>query len=106
MCWQMRCWLRTMCEVGCCTVAGRRSWLHVDMCKPGIVARVIQCDAPCGVFPVPQLEEELQDDLKWCMLTKEILHVEKSKFQDVELIVTGPFGKVRRLDVAWIVHAC
>jgi thermospermine synthase len=46
---------------------------------------------------VPQLEEELQDDLKWCMLTSQILHVEKSKFQDVELIVTGPFGKVRWL---------
>lgn len=44
-----------------------------------------------------QLEEELQDDLKWCMLTEKILHVEKSKFQDVELVVTGPFGKVRRL---------
>lgn len=44
---------------------------------------------------LPQLEEELQDDLKWCMLTKQILHVEKSKFQDVELIESGPFGKVR-----------
>lgn len=29
------------------------------------------------------------------MLTKTILHVEKSKFQDVELVETGPFGKVR-----------
>lgn len=44
------------------------------------------------------LEEELQDDLKWSMLTKSILHVEKSKFQDVELIETGPFGKVLVLD--------
>lgn len=44
------------------------------------------------------LEEELQDDLKWCMITKQILHVEKSKFQDVELIESGPFGKVLLLD--------
>lgn len=41
-----------------------------------------------------QLEEELQDDLKWSMLTRDILHAGKSKFQDVELIETGPFGKV------------
>lgn len=44
------------------------------------------------------LEEELQDNLKWSMLTESILHVEKSKFQDVELIETGPFGKVLLLD--------
>mmetsp|Transcript_16477 Transcript_16477/g.49344 ORF Transcript_16477/g.49344 Transcript_16477/m.49344 type:complete len:315 (-) Transcript_16477:353-1297(-) len=44
------------------------------------------------------LEEELQDDLKWSMLTRDILHAGKSKFQDVELIETGPFGKVLLLD--------
>lgn len=44
------------------------------------------------------LEEELQDDLKWSMLTRDILHAGKSKFQDVELIETGPFGKVLVLD--------
>ncbi len=42
-----------------------------------------------------QLEEELQDNLKWSMLTTAILHAGKSKFQDVELIESGPFGKVR-----------
>lgn len=44
------------------------------------------------------LEEELQDNLKWSMLTESILHVEKSRFQDVELVQTGPFGKVLLLD--------
>lgn len=51
-----------------------------------------------------QLEEELQDNLKWSMLTESILHVEKSKFQDVELVQTGPFGKVSAVaDVWWCI---
>jgi len=44
------------------------------------------------------LEETLQDDLKWCFSVKSILHTGKSKFQDVELVETGPFGKVLLLD--------
>ena len=42
-----------------------------------------------------QLEEELQDDLKWSIEVKEILHSGKSDFQSVELVDSGPFGKVR-----------
>ena len=41
-----------------------------------------------------QLEEEIQDDLKWCMIVKAILHSGQSDFQAVELIESGPFGKV------------
>ena len=44
----------------------------------------------------PQLEEELQDDLKWSIEVKEILHSGKSDFQSVELVNSGPFGKVRK----------
>lgn len=41
-----------------------------------------------------QLEEELQEDLTWSILIKEILHSGRSKFQKVELADSGPFGKV------------
>jgi len=44
------------------------------------------------------LEEEIQDDLKWINSVKSILHAEVSDFQDVELLETGPFGKVLLLD--------
>lgn len=41
-----------------------------------------------------QLEEEIQADLKWCMTVEKVLHSGKSDFQSVELIESGPFGKV------------
>ncbi|WZN59115.1 polyamine aminopropyltransferase [Chloropicon roscoffensis] len=44
------------------------------------------------------LEEEIQDDLRWLYSVKSILHAEVSDFQDVELLETGPFGKVLLLD--------
>ena len=43
-----------------------------------------------------QLEEEIQEDLKWSMVVREVLHSGKSQFQSVELISSGPFGKVRQ----------
>lgn len=44
-----------------------------------------------------QLEEDLADDLKWSMLVKKVLYSGKSKFQEVDLIDVGPFGKVGRI---------
>ncbi|KAL3138825.1 hypothetical protein ABBQ32_005660 [Trebouxia sp. C0010 RCD-2024] len=44
------------------------------------------------------LEEEIQEDLKWCVEVKHILHSGKSDFQTMELIQSGPFGKVLLLD--------
>lgn len=41
-----------------------------------------------------QLEEEIQEDLKWCVEVKKVLHSGKSEFQTMELIESGPFGKV------------
>ena len=41
-----------------------------------------------------QLEEEIQEDLKWSILVKEKLFSGKSDFQSVELVESGPFGKV------------
>ena len=41
-----------------------------------------------------QLEEEIQEDLKWSILVKEKLYSGKSDFQSVELVESGPFGKV------------
>lgn len=43
---------------------------------------------------VVQLEEEIQEDLKWCVEVKHVLHSGKSDFQTMELIQSGPFGKV------------
>jgi spermidine synthase len=40
-----------------------------------------------------QLEEEIQEDLKWSILVKEKLYSGKSDFQSVELVESGPFGK-------------
>lgn len=47
----------------------------------------------CG-FSDLQLEEEIQEDLKWCMSVTEVLHSTTSEFQAIELISSGPFGKV------------
>ncbi|KAK9815705.1 hypothetical protein WJX72_008341 [[Myrmecia] bisecta] len=44
------------------------------------------------------LEEEIQEDLKWCMTVKKVLHSGNSDFQSMELIESGPFGKVLLLD--------
>jgi len=41
-----------------------------------------------------QLEEEIQEDLKWCVEVKEVLHSGASEFQTMELVSSGPFGKV------------
>ena len=43
---------------------------------------------------VLQLEEEIQEDLKWCIEVKEVLHSGQSEFQTMELVRSGPFGKV------------
>ena len=45
-----------------------------------------------------QLEEELQDDLKWSISVTKVLHSGKSDFQSVELVESGPFGTVLLLD--------
>eukprot|EP00878_Enallax_costatus_P009116 GHUV01009530.1.p1 GENE.GHUV01009530.1~~GHUV01009530.1.p1 ORF type:complete len:323 (+),score=71.46 GHUV01009530.1:172-1140(+) len=44
------------------------------------------------------LEEDLADDLKWSMLVKQVLYSGKSKYQEVDLIDVGPFGKTLFLD--------
>lgn len=44
--------------------------------------------------PLVQLEEDLADDLKWSMMVKNVMFSGKSNFQEVDLIHTGPFGKV------------
>ena len=41
-----------------------------------------------------QLEEEIQSDLKWCVEVKEVLHSGASSFQTMELVSSGPYGKV------------
>lgn len=47
------------------------------------------------------MEEDLADDLKWSMLVKQVLYSGKSKFQEVDLIDVGPFGKVGLLDMVY-----
>jgi hypothetical protein len=46
------------------------------------------------------LEEDLADDLVWKMQVKEVMFSGKSEYQEVDLINTGPFGKVRGGDAS------
>ena len=41
-----------------------------------------------------QLREHLAPDIKWDIQVKRVIHSGQSKFQQVELIESGPFGKV------------
>eukprot|EP00249_Psilotum_nudum_P034421 c53462_g1_i1 orf=512-1285(+) len=43
-------------------------------------------------------EEEVNEDLRWCFSLSSILHTGVSKFQDITLLDTRPFGKVLILD--------
>eukprot|EP00899_Mesostigma_viride_P007216 jgi/Mesvir1/16496/Mv10049-RA.1 len=43
-------------------------------------------------------EEEIETNLKWCYSIIDILATKVSKFQDISLIKSGPFGKVLLLD--------
>lgn len=43
-------------------------------------------------------EEEIEEDLRWVFRITSILHTGVSEFQDIELIESGPFGKVLVLD--------
>ncbi len=48
-----------------------------------------------------QLEEDLGDDLKWSMRVKEVMFSGKSEYQEVDLIHTGPFGRVSAWTSYW-----
>lgn len=43
-------------------------------------------------------EEELEEDLRWVFGVSKILHTGVSEFQNIELVESGPFGKVLILD--------
>ncbi|BBN18509.1 spermidine synthase [Marchantia polymorpha subsp. ruderalis] len=43
-------------------------------------------------------EEELEEDLRWVFGVSKILHTGVSEFQDIQLVESGPFGKVLILD--------
>eukprot|EP00897_Mesotaenium_endlicherianum_P010823 jgi/Mesen1/976/ME000012S00519 len=43
-------------------------------------------------------EEELEEDLRWVFGVNKILHTGVSEYQSIELIESGPFGKVLVLD--------
>ncbi|KAH9531052.1 hypothetical protein CY35_19G015700 [Sphagnum magellanicum] len=43
-------------------------------------------------------EEELEPDLRWVFGVSKILHTGESEFQTIELVESGPFGKVLLLD--------
>ncbi|KAL3676074.1 hypothetical protein R1sor_026022 [Riccia sorocarpa] len=43
-------------------------------------------------------EEELEEDLRWVFGVSKILHTGVSDFQDIQLVESGPFGKVLILD--------
>ncbi|GAB4851105.1 amp-CoA ligase [Ancistrocladus abbreviatus] len=43
-------------------------------------------------------EEEIEDDLRWSFALNSILHTGATKFQDIQLLDTKPFGKALILD--------
>ncbi|KAJ7520590.1 hypothetical protein O6H91_19G012100 [Diphasiastrum complanatum] len=43
-------------------------------------------------------EEEIEDNLRWIFSVSKILYTGVSKFQDIALVDSGPFGKVLMLD--------
>ncbi|KAJ7544567.1 hypothetical protein O6H91_09G083100 [Diphasiastrum complanatum] len=43
-------------------------------------------------------EEEIEEDLRWVFSVSKILHTGLSKFQNIALVDSGPFGKVLILD--------
>ena len=47
-----------------------------------------------------QLREALSPDIKWDITVKKVLYSGQSKFQAVELIESGPFGKAGPLCAA------
>ena len=96
--WQ---WTILHADLGTSEIAVPPIYISIGRCSPpttalGVASSRLSLHGPTAL---PQLEEELQDDLKWSMLTKDILHAGKSKFQDVELIETGAFGKVCQASV-------
>lgn len=64
---------------------------HPAPIKP--VVEEAECKKRCLWF-----EEELEEDLRWVFGVSKILHTGVSKFQDIELVESGPFGKVLILD--------
>lgn len=48
--------------------------------------------------PCVWYEEEIEDSLRWCFGLKRILHTGSSKYQDIALLDTEPFGKVLVID--------
>ncbi len=79
--------------------AGARSPLSAAM--HAMWAQQRSCSRACDNIithrVVAQLEEEIQEDLKWSILVKKKLYSGKSDFQTVELIESGPFAKARLL---------
>ena len=55
-----------------------------------MIVYFLSVEQPCDRL---QLEEEIQEDLKWSILVKEKLFSGKSDFQSIELVESGPFGK-------------
>lgn len=59
-------------------------------------------------------EEEIDENLRWCFGLTSILHTGVSKFQEIALLDTLPFGKVLTLDRKmqsaemdeWVYHEC
>ena len=78
-----------------------RLWVRLDQCAPGCRAADISVRYQAELHQLHQqllvllqLEEEIQEDLKWCVEVKEVLHSGQSEFQTMELVSSGPFGKV------------
>lgn len=73
-----------------------------------------QAEVPAPRRPSLWYEEEIDENLRWCFGLTSILHTGVSKFQEIALLDTQPFGKVLTLDRKmqsaemdeWVYHEC
>eukprot|EP00250_Pteridium_aquilinum_P008418 c17928_g2_i1 orf=272-1696(-) len=77
-------------------------------------ALCVQSEVPAPRRPSLWYEEEIDENLRWCFGLTSILHTGVSKFQEIALLDTQPFGKVLTLDRKmqsaemdeWVYHEC
>lgn len=73
-----------------------------------------QPELPTVSRPCLWYEEEIDENLRWCFGLNRILHTGVTKYQEIALLETQPFGKVLTLDKKmqsaekdeWVYHEC
>lgn len=99
------------------TANPHKASLAIASSAPAMQTNGFLCAQPEAAAPRrPSLwyEEEIEENLRWCFGLTSILHTGVSKFQEIALLDTQPFGKVLTLDRKmqsaemdeWVYHEC